>query len=381
MDYFGREHLQELLADRGSPTVSIYMPTERTGSGVNAQSLRFRALLGRARDLLAGANGTGATDLLAPAEGLVGDAEFWRHQADGLAIFLAPGYERVYRLAFPLPELVVVGANFHTRPLLELLQAPDRFWILGLSQKEVRMWEGSAAGLSAVDLSNVPQSLQEALGRELVKDSHGLRVTRGRGRTPIFYGQGAGKDDSKAELEKFFRSVDAGVRNLLDDEIGPVILAAVDYYHPIYHSVSKLSNLMEDGIHGNVMSWDPEKLFAAAWPIAEHTMQRNIEQALNLWEGSYGKGKVESDLQVAGRLAVAGRVRLLLTEKGRRLWGTMDRVTGEMEILEEGVQDPGDHAVELLDEVSEVSIQHGGRALLLPPDRMPTDTGLAVVLR
>ena len=51
MDYFGREHLQELLSDHGSPTVSIYMPTERTGSGVNAQSLRFRALLQQARTL------------------------------------------------------------------------------------------------------------------------------------------------------------------------------------------------------------------------------------------------------------------------------------------------------------------------------------------
>lgn len=379
MDHFGREHLQELLADHGSPTVSVYMPTHRTGAGVDAQPLRFRALLRRAREFLAGADG--ATDLLASVEGLVADAEFWRHQAEGLAVFLAPGYERVYRLAFPLPELVVVGPNFHTRPLLEFLQAPDRFWILALSQKEVRLWEGSANGLSPVDLSTVPQSLQEALGHEVVRDSLSMHSSRGRGRAPIFHGHGAGKDDSKQELEKFFRSVDAGVRSLLHDEIGPVILAAVDYYYPIYRSVSKLSTLTEDGISGNVMSWDREQLFEAAWPIAERTVQRNIERALELWEGSYGKGKVESDLHAAARLAVAGRVRLLLTEKGRRMWGTMDRTTGEMKILAEAPTDPGHYAVELLDEVAEVSIQHGGRALVLSPDRMPTETGLAVVLR
>jgi len=377
MDYFGREHLQELLADHGSPTVSVYMPTERTGSGVDAQSLRFRALLRRARDLLDGGE---SPDLFGSVGDLVDDADFWRHQAEGLAVFLAPGFERLYRLPFALPELVVVGSNFHTRPLLELLQAPGRFWILALSQKEVRLWEGSATGLSPVDLANVPRSLQEALGSQTVKDSRGMRSTQ-RGRSPIFHGHGAGKDESKQELEKFFRSVDAGVKSLLDDELGPVILAAVDYYHPIYQSVSKLSSLMDEGIKGNVMSWDADQLHASAWPIAERTVQRNIEKALALWEGAYGKGKVESDLQVAGRLAVAGRIRLLLTEKGRRLWGTMDRSTGEMVVIRESPDDPGDHAVELLDEVAEVSLQHGGRALVLPPDQMPTDTGLAAVLR
>jgi hypothetical protein len=86
-------------------------------------------------------------------------------------------------------------------------------------------------------------------------------------------------------------------------------------------------------------------------------------------------------LAAIGRLAVAGRIRLLLADKGRTVWGRIDRVTGEIEIIREGGTDPDGGAVDLLDELAELTIQFGGRALVLPSEKMPTDTGLAAVLR
>jgi hypothetical protein len=381
LDYFGREHLRELFAITEPPAVSIYMPTHRRGADVAAQSLRLRAALKEARGLMGENGGPGDRDVLASIEALVGDREFWQHQADGLALFAARTFGRMYRLPIRLPELVVVGPTFHTRPLIEFLQAPDRFWVLALSQKEVRLWEGSATGLTPVNLASVPTSLQDALGAEEVKEQISLRSPRGQGNAPIFHGHGAGKDDSKQELEKFFREVDAGVSKLLADELGPIVLAAVDYYHPIYHGISRLENLAQQGIVGSIADWDEARIHTAAWPIARMSVERKIDKAIALWESSYGRGKVEADVSAAGRLAVAGRIRLLLTEKGRRVWGHLDRDTGAVEVIRENGRDPGNMAVDLLDELAEIAIQHGGRALVLSSDRMPTETGLAAVLR
>jgi hypothetical protein len=175
--------------------------------------------------------------------------------------------------------------------------------------------------------------------------------------------------------------VDAGVRDLLADEIGPIVLAAVDYYHPIYRSVSKLENLADEGIVGNISGWDGGRIHAAAWPIARTSVERKLDVALDLWENSYGRGKTESDLAVIARLAVAGRIRLLLAERGRTVWGRIDRNTGDIEVIREGGADPHGAAVDLLDELAEVTMQYGGRALVLAGERMPTDTGLAAVLR
>lgn len=381
MDYFGRDQLKELIRVDAQPAVSIYMETHRKGSEVSAQPLRLRAAIEEARQILGAEGAAGAADVLGPLEGLIGDQDFWRHQADGLALFASRDFGRLYRLPVPVPDMVVVGPTFHTRPLIELLQAPERFWVLSLAQKEVRLWEGTISGLAPVDLTTVPTSLQEALGTEVVTDRLNLRSPRGKGSAPVFHGHGAGKDDTKQELEKFFRAVDEGVRELLADEIGPIILAAVDYYHPIYHGISKLENLAEQGIVGSVAGWDTDRIHAAAWPIAQKSVERKVDEALDLWEHSYGRRKAESDLAAAARLAVAGRIRLLLTEKGRTLWGTFDPFSGDVEVIREGGGDPHGGAVDLLDELAEVTIRHGGRALVLTGDRMPTDTGIAAVLR
>jgi hypothetical protein len=381
VDYFGRDHLRELFEIEDGYAVSIYMPTHRRGADVAAQSLRLRAALKEARDLIGADGAADGRRVLEAFEPLVADNEFWRHQADGLALFACRGFERLYRLPVQVPELVVVGPTFHTKPLIEFLQAPDRFWVLALTQKEVRLWEGSTTGLAPVNLATVPTSLQEVLGTPIEKDQLSVRSPRGPNSTAYFHGHGAGKDDSKQELEKYFRHVDYGVNALLEDEIGPIVLAAVDYYHPIYQGISKLENLAADGIVGNVTDWDEARIHASAWPIARKVVDRKIDKALNLWETSYGRGKVESDVSAAGRLAVAGRVRLLLAEKSRRVWGRLDRVTGAVEVIRENGKDPGNEIVDLLDELAEITIKYGGRALVLPPERMPTGTGLAAVLR
>ena len=382
MDHFGRDQLKELFDVTAGPAVSIYMPTHRRGPDVDAQPLRLRAALQQARDLLERDDGASRSDaLLGSLESLVGDDEFWRHQGDGLALFASDEFSRMYRLPASVPDLVVVAPTFHTRPLVEFLQAPERYWVLGLSQKDVRLWEGTVNGLTPVNLETVPTSLREALGFQIEKDRLSMHSSGGHGNKPMFHGHGAGKDDTKSELEQFFRKVDAGVHALLADEIGPIILAAVDYYHPIYRGISKLENLAPEGINGSVSDWDPARIHEAAWPIAKAGVDRKIDQALQLWESSYGKGKVEGDVAAAARLAVAGRVRLLLSEKGRRVWGRFDPRTGDVEIVQEGGADPGGNAVDLIDEIAERTLQLGGRALTLAPERMPTGTGIAAVLR
>ncbi len=391
MDYFGREKLEELLEAPDGTAVSIYLPTARAGSEVQGDRLRFRAALERARELAASEE-EGATpdEELAALEPLVDDREFWRYQGDGLAVFAAPGLRRVYRIPSAVPELVVVGPTFHTRPLIDLLQSPDRYWVLGLGRDEVRLWEGTAEGVTPMDLAGLPRSLRDALGFDFERDDEIVhrrkagpsRGERGRGgHQPTFHGHGMGHDDSEPELRRFFKQVDRGLGDLLSDEIGPVVLAAVREYHPLYRDVSSLDNLAPEGVEASVGDWSAERIHEAAWPHAEEAALEKVDEALELWERAYGQGKGEMDLANVARLALAGRIRLLLSERDRRVWGTLDRDTGALEVLREGGDDPGDHAVELLDELAEMVILRGGNALVLSPERMPTDTGAAAVLR
>ncbi len=393
MDLFARPNLDELLRATSEPAVSIYLPADEGRPNSDRDRLRFRAALRRAGELLAG-DPKYAKDpgLLAALEPLARERDAWNGKGGGLALFHSPDLSRRYRLPADFPELVVVGPTFHTRPLVEYLQAPDRYWVLELGQGQVRLWAGDAGGVSEVDGGSLPQSMDDALGYEYSRDTEvvhraGNRTPSGAARSQrggsvgAFHGHGVGIDDRDPELRRFFRSVDDKLRERLQARTGPVVLAAVAEHHPLYRSMSRLETLAPEGIEASVKGWSADRLHQAAWPIAVRAAEANVGRALELWETAYGRGKGEPDPANIGPLAVGGRIRLLLTERGRTVWGTLERATGKVQVTQAGGGDPAAGEVELLDELSEIVLLYGGETLAVPQERMPTDTGVAAILR
>lgn len=382
------EELRELLEFDRAPTVSIYLPLHGRGREAGADRLRLRAAVGRARERLADqyAEEVGRT-ILRGLDHLLERDGIWGEQAGGMALFLAPGFRRGYRAPLAFEERVVVAPTFHTRPLVDYLTAPQRFYVLELSRNRVQLWEGSPEGLQPVARGSLPRDLADALGfeyeRELKvvmrrKERDGTHGEHGRGGImPVFHGHGVGLDDREPELEAFFRKVDAGLRSFLRGRKSPLILATVEENEALYRSVSELENLAEGSVAASARHWSPADLHGAAWPVAEREAERRVDEALRLWETARGRGEAEAAPEELGPLAVAGRIRLLLTERGREVRGSLDRATGRVEVTGAA----GDEAVDLLDELGEVALRHGGDVLPLPPERMPVGTGVAGVLR
>src|SRR5438067_12039225 len=97
---FLRHDMDELLAFDKSPAISIYLPTHSAGREVRQDAIRLRKMLSEAAKRLGASDmrGPEIDTLLQPARRLVDDEEFWRHQEQGLAVFLGPGFERLPKL-------------------------------------------------------------------------------------------------------------------------------------------------------------------------------------------------------------------------------------------------------------------------------------------
>ena len=81
--------------------------------------------------------------MLEPASKLLKELYFWQHQSAGLAIFITSNRVRRYRLPLNFAELMVVTDHFHISPLLPLFTGDGQFYILALSQNEVRLLLGT----------------------------------------------------------------------------------------------------------------------------------------------------------------------------------------------------------------------------------------------
>ena len=146
--------------------ISIFMPTFRTGAESQQNQIRFRNLLRTAEEklLAGGLRPQEIKRLLEPAQALPGNVLFWRRQSDGLALFLSADLFRSFCLPESFDELDRRYAdNFHIKPLLPLLSGDRRFYILALSQKEIRLLEGTGQNVQEIELESVPKSLAEAL--------------------------------------------------------------------------------------------------------------------------------------------------------------------------------------------------------------------------
>ncbi len=366
IDAVGRRDVEELGRFPGSPCVTVYLPTHRAGAGTQQDPIRLKNLLRRAGDLLPA---EAAPDLLGPAVHLLDDTWFWRHQADGLSLFLGPGFFRAFRLPMAVEESVTVAGSFHLGPLLPLLTGDGRFFILAISQNEVRLFEATRLTVARLDTPGVPRSLAEALAEAAPRPQLQVRsvapLKRGE-RTAMFHGHGGGQEDRKAVLERYLRAVDRAVCPLLGSDRRPLVLAAVAYYLPVYRRVSRYPELIDEAVDGNPEGVDATALHARAWPILEPRFAAARRRALEDCAESLATGRAVSGVEAVTAAAVHGRLATLVVTQGVRCWGRYDEATAAAEVHGRAGPDGAD-AVDLVDVAVTETMLAGGDVFCAAP--------------
>ncbi len=381
MDVLNRADIGALMRERGNLCVSLYLPTHRAGVEVQQDPIRFKNLLRQAEERLLG-NGlrrSEAEKILKPAQRLLADKAFWQHQSDGLAALASSQTFRTYRVPVAFPELVVVTDRFHIKPLLALLSGDGRFYILALSQNNVRLLQGTHHNVGEIDLRNVPTSLAEALGAE--ERQRQLQFhTASRGGAAIFHGHGGSNDDSvhKKDLLRYFKQIDKGLRDLVCTEHVPLVLAGVDYLLPIYREANTCAELVEEGIVGNPESLSASELHTKAWAILEPFFKQGQERAADQYRGLAGTGRAEGDLRRILPAAHEGRVDSLFVAVGVQQWGRFEPEANSVTLHSE--REPGDE--DLLDLAALETLAHAGNVYAVKSGQVPGNGGpIAAVFR
>lgn len=384
MKQLSRAELEPLMQSRGGLCVSLFAPMVKAGPEVQQNPIRFKNLVRRAGEALA-ERGHAPKEIeafLAPAAALIDDTPFWRHQGAGLAVFLADGFFRRYRLPLPVRELAVVEERFHLKPLLPALSGDGRFYLLALSQKRVRLLEATRHSAREIDLGELPTSLNEALGYE-VEERHlqfhtgTPRRTGEATRSAVFHGHGGGEDDAKLEIQKFFNLLAGGVSTLAADPAAPLVLAGVEFLFPLYRQVSADPRLVEGGVPGNPEELGAEELRDRAWPLVEPVFTRAQQEAAARFRELLGTGQASGRLDEVVAAAHDGRVDTLFVALGTRRWGSFDAGTRAVEPAEHN----GPGTEDLLDLSAIQTLLKGGTVYAVPPDEVPEGGELAAVYR
>jgi hypothetical protein len=380
MDQISRDFAAGLFEREGGPCLSLYQPTHRSTTGRQEDAIRFKNLVGQLEDSLRQQYANRDISLwVEPFRALADDVGFWRGQMrDGLAVFGAPGIFRVYMLQRPMPELANVGESFHVKPLLRVMQSSDNFYVLGIDRAQIRLFEGNRDHLDEVELPDgFPRKSEDVLGEQENQRFVEAWVPQTQ-QAGIVHGGSSERDVVTTALERFFRGIDGAVLDQYSRPSGrPLLLVGLPENLAIFRRVSRNPHLLDAAIEVNPDSLSPEELRERAWQAIEPFYLERLAGLIDRFQAGFAHGKADSDVAKLARLAVQGRVDTLLVDADRKVPGRLDPETGAIEY--EKLTHP--EVDDLLDDIAQLVLRSGREVVVVPSERMPTDTGLAAIHR
>lgn len=381
MDLLINDYSVGLFDAAEPPCLSLYQPTHRAFPDKQQNPIRFRNLLRELEESLRREYSTrDVQPLMEPFERLAEDADFWRMRTlDGLAVLAAPDFFRVYRFQRSVPELAVVADSFHIKPLVRLLQSADGYYVLGLDRQQIRLFEGNRDRLDEVELvPGIPRTTAEAAGGEDDRERQVSTWTPGGTPGNILYGKGSQSEFEDTNAERFFRAVDHAILEQYSHPSGrPLLLAALPENQSTFRRLSRNPFLLNEEIDINPNALSLEELRERAWRAVEPHYLTRLTGLIESFEVMSAHELGDADLARVARSAVAGRVGTLLIDADRRIPGQLDAMSGA--ITYNDLSDPAVN--DLLDDLGELVLKKGGQIVIVPADRMPTDTGIAAIYR
>jgi hypothetical protein len=155
------------------------------------------------------------------------------------------------------------------------------------------------------------------------------------------------------------------------------MLVALPESHEPFRRVSRNPFLLPKGIATNPDALSLDELRAQSWARIEPFYLARLEELKDKFQAARSRQSASADLSDVARAAVAGRVETLLVEADRIVPGRFDRATGAIRFEPLGSPEVDD----LIDDVMEAVLRTGGEVIVVPAERMPTDTGLAATFR
>jgi hypothetical protein len=301
MEQFTHERLIELAQPQWFPSVSLYMPIKgwRNLQATAENRARLDKLAAAAEQLLV-ARGVRQPTAKGTMDSLRRRIDFelsWPETPQGLAAFTNPCGSRIFGLAEPLPERVIVGDRFYLKPLLSYLERRGCFYLLAATEESVRFFTGDQFHLTEVDLPRLPATFPA---------NYRARARR------------------QADLEECFRAVDRALSPALTCSGAPLIFAGASYLFPLYRSINKHACLLGECIPGNPDLYSNEELRRRAWSLAVPFYARSREMALTRFNRFHGTARASNNLHEVLWAARAGRVESLLVASDCDHWGIID---------------------------------------------------------
>ncbi len=372
----------EIKEFAGNSNIWLTILTPTDAPGRKTLSMRFKRALESAEEKLRRRRLT--TDVIRrmfdPLGELAGRLDDEAHERT-LALFRSPEELRYFWLPEQCAETVIAAANPYIRPFLKKIDDELVFYILALSQKDVRLLRCTEHSSEEVDVKDYfTPNINDFLG--MSKPDHVLdnRITAGPSMgdgAGVIFGTNTEAEHKDEYLYQFFRQVNDGVVGLLrGQEKAPLVLCGVDEELAVYRRVNTWANTPGEAVRGAPNGLRGGEMHARAIEVLARAKDKELDDILAQHDRQAGE-IAQAGVDDLVRFAYEGRILHLFVAEQARAPGLFDE--GQFRARAHQTERPGDE--DLINAAAVQTIVHAGRVHVLPQARVPGNRPMACIAR
>lgn len=372
MELIEKKELNQLINFSSDPSISIFISTHIAGKDVLEENDRIN-LKGKwdecKRELeKKGISKEKIKKIEQPIQKLIEDDDFWRHQSNGLALFAAEDFFKTFSLPVHFEDHTYISKDFYVRSLAPALSVDQKFFVLALQLKEVKLYEATEYSLTELKINDlVPDNINEQVGYDYEEKHLQMRSQQEGDGNAMFHGHGGGDKDEKEEIYKFFNAIDKGINQLLKDEKAPLLVYCQDYLFPVYEKANSYQHLYNKPVKGNPNDVGSiglhEKAVDTIRPYLEKEKQNKIEKFDEVTPSL--KNDLIHDILP---FTFEGKVDTLFLENREEIWGSFDEAKQTVTVHDK----KEDESVSLMNLAAKKVLENNGSVFLVDSAFMPS---------
>lgn len=372
MSMINEKEFKKLADYEHGTCISIFIPTERAGKevleGKNKKHLHSEWTQIKKRLKEDDLSEASIEKIGKPIQELIEDRDFWRHQSDGLAIFVSPDFFAYYTVPVNFEAYHYISEEFYVKPLVPAMTGDAKFNVLAIQLEDVKLYEVTKYSIAPVEIDDLtPSRLEERVGYDYKERSLQFRTQGEGGDKTQFHGHGGSERDEKTEIKQFFRAVDQGIKDYLHKENLPLLVYCQDYLFPIYKEANTYNHLFEKVVPGNPNDTDILGIHKRSLEVFEPVMNENRDKKIKKYEELSSTENTTSALSDIIPAIYQGKVDTLFIENRAEVWGKYH----EDEMKVEFSEDHNDGRISLLNLAAKKTIDMGGKVYLVEHEFMP----------
>ncbi|HEY3456931.1 MAG TPA: hypothetical protein VGK64_20300 [Bryobacteraceae bacterium] len=384
----GFQHLHDLktLLSAAGPCLSVYMPlSTASAAGMNPKEngLRWeqgiRTLKERAEQF--GPAGRELVDSVSNWDAIAPDQTGKPGPSAAIAVFRSADLFQIVLLDEEVAARAVLGPRFYIRPLLPELAKARRFYLLALSQKNVRLLRCTTRSSEEVSFpadvkADFESWMNQAKPDHTAVNNAMAAAAQGGSGPNALAPKGADREAKNEYLSHFFKQIDRGVNQVLKGRAAPLVLCGVEYELPIYREVNHYPHLLPIDVRGAANGLKSGEMHSRALAALQAAYAAKVDEALAEWNHRAGGG-ASNRLKDVVTAAHDGRVVTLLVSDSQEQTGTFNEATHQVKGRATGSTEDED----LVNDAVVQTILHAGDVLVAPHAKMPNGNALAAIFR